>query len=724
MAVVIYEDLRKEGPMGTEVTRILSEAKRQGRTVLTEVESKEVLTACGIPVRTGQVATDPESAADIAGKLGYPVVMKIVSPDIPHKSDVGGVRVNLNSPEAVRSAFTDIVRDAKREKPKADIQGALIYQMVPEGVELVIGATFSRQFGHAVMFGLGGIFVEAAMDVVFRLVPLTREDSLDMIQEIRGRKILGNFRGKPAVNINAIADIIEKLSALVADHPEILEVDLNPVIASAAGAIVVDARMALGEPKKIADTIYSSEEIVTGMKRIFSPAGIAIIGASGDPSKLGYSTVKNIIDGGYKGKIYPINPKADEILGLKCYRSVQEIPGKVDVAVIVIPAKNVADAVTALGEKGVAGAIVISSGFAEIGNNELQRELVERAMKSRVRILGPNIFGLYYTPADLCATFCTPYTEKGTTALSCQSGGVGMAIIGYSRSNRMGVSAIVGVGNKCDVDEDDLIEFFGQDQNTKVIAMHVEDIKDGLAFVRAAGKISRQKPIIALKAGATSLGERAAFSHTGALAGDDRIYSAAFAKAGIVRVSNLEDLLDCARSLGKMPAPKGENVLIVTGAGGLGVLLADACSKHQLQLMQLEKDLDQAFKKFIPPFGATGNPVDITGGEPPETYEATIRLALEDDRVDALILGYWHTLITPPMAFAETVIRAKKAAESVKAPKPIVAALSGDVEVERAVSLLETHGVPAFAYSSEKAVLVLGALYRWARMAGRIRPRS
>ncbi len=709
--------------METEVTKILSEVKRQGRAVLTEVESKEVLTACGIPVRTGQVATDPESAADISDKLGYPVVMKIVSPDIPHKSDVGGVRVNIGSAAAVHSAFTDIVTKARLEKPKADIQGVLIYQMVPEGVELVIGATFSRQFGHAVMFGLGGIFVEAAMDVVFRLVPLKREDSLDMIQEIRGRKILGNFRGKPAVNINAVADIIEKLSALVADHPEIIEVDLNPVIASAAGAIVIDARMALGEPNKIADTIYSSEEIVTSMKRIFSPVGIAIIGASGDSSKLGYSTVKNIIDGGYKGKIYPINPKVDQILGLKCYKNVREIPGKVDVAVIVIPAKNVADAVIALGEKGAAGAIVISSGFAEIGNNDLQKELVETAMKSGVRILGPNIFGIYYTPSDLCATFCTPYTEKGPTALSCQSGGVGMAIIGYSRSNRMGVSAIVGVGNKCDVDEDDLIEFFGQDQNTKVIAMHVEDIKDGVAFVRAAVKISRQKPIIALKAGATSLGERAAFSHTGALAGDDRIYSAAFAKAGIVRVSNLEDLLDCARSLGKMPAPKGENVLIVTGAGGLGVLLADACSKHQLQLMHLEKDLDQAFKKFIPPFGATGNPVDITGGEPPATYEATIRLALEDDRIDALILGYWHTLITPPLVFAETVIRAKKAAESMKVPKPIVAALSGDVEVERAASLLEAHGIPAFAYSSEKAVVVLGALYRWARMAGRIKPR-
>ncbi|HVO65582.1 MAG TPA: acetate--CoA ligase family protein [Syntrophales bacterium] len=709
--------------MKNAATKILAEVKAQVRTVLTEVESKEVLKAYNVPVRTGQVATDPDTAVTIANWSGYPVVMKVVSPDISHKSDVGGIRVNINSPEAVRKAYSEIMENVRSRRPSALIQGVLIYQMVPEGVELVIGATFSRQFGHAVMFGLGGVFIEVAGDVVFRLVPLTKEDALNMMQEIKGTKILGNFRGKSAVDVNAIADIIQKLSSLLTDHPEIIEVDLNPVIASASGAIVVDARMAIGEPKKISETIYTSKEIVTGMKRIFSPASIAIIGASGDPSKLGYSTVKNIIDGGYKGKIYPINPKADEILGLKCYKSVTDIPGQVDVAVIVIPAKNVAEAVKVLGEKGVAGAIVISSGFAEIGNNELQRELVTQAIKSKVRILGPNIFGIYYTPADLCATFCTPYTEKGPTALSCQSGGVGMAIIGYSRSHKMGVSSIVGVGNKCDVDEDDLIEFFGQDPNTKVIAMHVEDIKDGIAFVKAAQKISRQKPIVALKAGATALGERAAFSHTGALAGDDRIYSAAFAKAGIVRVSNLEELLDCARSISKMPIPKGENVLIVTGAGGLGVLLTDACSRHHLQLMTLEKDLDEAFKKFIPPFGATGNPVDITGGEPPETYEATIRLALEDERVDALILGYWHTLVTPPMVFVETVIKAKKAAESGKAPKPIVAALSGDVEVERAATLLESHGVPAFPYSSERAVIVLSALYRWARMAGRIKPR-
>jgi len=709
--------------MGNGVTNMLSGIKDQGRTGLTEVESRQILKAYGIEVSNGYVVNDLKSAVHTADRIGYPVVMKIVSPDISHKSDVGGVVVNVASPDDVRSAFTRIMENAKRHKPDAYVQGVLVDRMITEGVELVIGATFSRQFGHAVMFGLGGIFVEVAGDVVFRLVPLTEADSLDMIREIRGRKILEHFRGKAAVNVNAVADIIQKLSDLLMDHPEILEVDLNPVIASETGAVVVDARMSLGDPRRIADTIYTPEEIITDMKRIFSPEGIAVIGASGDPSKLGYSTVKNIIDGGYKGRIYPINPKADEILGLKCYRSVNEIPDQVDVAVIVIPAKNVAAAITALGEKGVAGAIVISSGFAEIGNNDLQKELVDTAVKNRVRILGPNIFGIYYTPADLCATFCTPYTEKGPTALSCQSGGVGMAIIGYSRANKMGVSAIVGVGNKCDVDEDDLITFFGQDPNTKVIAMHVEDIKDGVAFVKAAQEVSRQKPIIALKAGATALGEKAAFSHTGALAGNDRIYSAAFARAGIVRVSNLEELLDCAKSFSKMPTPKGENILIVTGAGGLGVLLADACSRHQLQLMTLEKDLDEAFKQYIPPFGATGNPVDITGGEPPETYEAAIRLALEDDRVDALILGYWHTLITPPMVFAETVIRAKKAAEAVKSPKPMVAALSGDVEVERAASLLEAHGVPAFPYSSERAVVVLSALYRWARMAGKIAPR-
>lgn len=706
--------------MAKAIETLLSEVKQQKRTILTEIESKQILSAYGITTSTGYVATDPDEAVEISFRVQYPVVLKIVSPDISHKSDIGGVKTHLTSPDLVRKGFQEIIDNVKAKNPHARIQGILVDQMIPGDIELAIGGTFSRQFGHAVMFGLGGVLIEALGDVSFRLIPVTADDAMEMMQEIRGRRLLDSLRGKPPVHKGAIASMIVRLSKLLEEYPEILEVDLNPVIASATNATVVDARMVIGEPKRVAERTYSSEEIIDSMKRIFSPTGIAVIGASSDPSKLGYSTVKNIIDGGYKGKIFPINPKAEEILGLKCYPHVKEIPDQVDVAVVVIPAKFVAETLNQLGEKGVAGAIVISSGFAEIGNDDLQNELVQRARENRVRVLGPNIFGIYYTPAELCATFCTPYTEKGPAALTCQSGGVGMAIIGYSRSQKMGISAIVGVGNKCDVDEDDLLEFFGQDPHTKVIAMHVEDIKDGASFVEVASRVSKEKPVLILKAGATAYGEKAARSHTGALAGDDRIYNAAFRKAGIIRVSNLEELLDCARSLSKMPVPKGENVLIVTGAGGLGVLLADACSRHSLNLMTLEKDLDEAFKQYIPPFGATGNPVDITGGEPPETYEATIRLALEDDRIDALILGYWHTLITPPMAFAEAVIRAKEAAERTKEPKPVVAALSGDVEVERAAFLLESHGIPAFPYSSERAVVAMSVLYKWARLAGKI----
>jgi acyl-CoA synthetase (NDP forming) len=451
--------------MKDAVNKMIAQVKEQGRKVLTEVESKAVLEAYAIPVNAGGLAMEAAAAIEIADKIGYPVVMKIVSPDILHKSDAGGVRVGIATAEEVRKAYEDIKAAALAYKPDADVRGVVVQRMVPEGMELVVGATFSRQFGHAVMFGLGGIFVEVMKDVVFRLAPVTVGEALEMIGEIRGSAILGGLRGKPPVDRTALADIIHKLSVLVTEHPEILEVDLNPVIAGERGAVAADARIILGEPRRVAETVYSSDEIVAAMKRIFSPKGIAIIGASGDQAKLGYSTVKNIIDGGYKGRIYPINPKADQILGWKCYRDVREVPDEVDVAVVVIPAAAVADAVAALGEKGVAGAIVISSGFAEIGNDELQRVLVETARRSKVRILGPNIFGLYYTPADLCATFCTPYTEKGVTALSCQSGGVGMAIIGYSRANKMGVSAIVGVGNKCDLDEDDLIEFFGQDRH-------------------------------------------------------------------------------------------------------------------------------------------------------------------------------------------------------------------------------------------------------------------
>ncbi|HJU29037.1 MAG TPA: CoA-binding protein, partial [Candidatus Binataceae bacterium] len=428
--------------------------------------------------------------------------------------------------------------------------------------------------------------------------------------------------------------------------------------------------------------------------------------------------MKNLINGGYQGAIYPIHPKAAEILGKKVYKSVKDISGEVDVAVFAIPAPLVAGALKECGEKKIPGAVLIPSGFAETGNVELQDEIVSVAREYNIRLMGPNIYGFYYTHKNLCATFCTPYDVKGQAALSSQSGGVGMAIIGFSRSAKMGVSAIVGLGNKSDIDEDDLLTFFEQDPNTQVVAMHVEDLKDGRSFAEVAKRVSKKKPVIVLKAGRTAMGARAARSHTAALAGNDRIYDDVLRESGVVRAMALNDMLEYARCLPILPTPKGENVLIITGAGGSGVLLSDACVDNGLRLMAMPEDLDAAFRKFIPPFGAAGNPVDITGGEPPTTYRNTIALGLEDPRIHALILGYWHTIITPPMVFAKLAAEVVEEFRRKGIDKPVVASLVGDVEVEEASAYLFDRGIPAFAYTTEKPVMVLGAKYRWARAAG------
>jgi acyl-CoA synthetase (NDP forming) len=282
----------------------------------------------------------------------------------------------------------------------------------------------------------------------------------------------------------------------------------------------------------------------------------------------------------------------------------------------------------------------------------------------------------------------------------------------------MGVSAIVGLGNKSDIDEDDLLTFFEQDPNTQVIAMHVEDLKDGRSFAEVAKRVSKKKPVIVLKAGRTAMGARAAQSHTAALAGNDRIYDDVLRESGVVRAMALNDMLEFARCLPILPTPKGENVLIITGAGGSGVLLSDACVDNGLRLMAMPEDLDAAFRKFIPPFGAAGNPVDITGGEPPATYRNTIALGLEDARIHALILGYWHTIITPPMVFAKLAAEVVEEYRRKGIDKPVVASLVGDVEVEEASAYLFDRGIPAYAYTTEKPVMVLGAKYRWARAAG------
>ncbi|MEO3858647.1 acetate--CoA ligase family protein [Acrocarpospora sp. B8E8] len=704
--------------MSNEVGEILEKARAEGRLALTAPEGKRICDAYGIATPGEGLATSADEAVALAAEIGFPVVLKIVSPDILHKTEAGGVLVGLATSDAVRSGYDQIMAAAHAYDPNAAIDGVQVQQMVGGGYEVIIGAVTDPTFGKVVAFGLGGVLVEVLKDVTFRLAPLSGDDALGMLDDIRAAEVLRGARGAEPADRVALAGMIERVGALVADHPEIAEVDLNPVFASANGAVAADVRILLAAEPAVEPVRLSREEILASMNRIFKPRAVAVIGASAETGKIGNSVMRNLINGGYQGRIYPINPKATEILGLPAYPNLAAVPGEVDVAVFAIPAQFVAGALEDAGVKGVAGAIMIPSGFAETGNVEGQQEIVEIARRHGVRMLGPNIYGYYYTPENLCATFCTPYDVRGSVALTSQSGGIGMAILGFSRSTRMGVSAIVGVGNKADVDEDDLLTFFEQDDNTRLVAMHLEDLKDGRGFVDAARRMVKSKPVIVLKAGRTAMGARAAGSHTGALAGDDKVYDDILRQAGVVRAPGLNEMLEYARSLPLMPTPKGENVVIITGAGGSGVLLSDACVDNGLTLMEIPPDLDEAFRAYIPPFGAAGNPIDITGGEPPSTYENTLRLGLTDPRIHALVLGYWHTIVTPPMVFAELVSKVVAEERAKGNDKPVVASLAGDVEVEEACEYLFDHGVIAYPYTTERPVAVLGAKYRWARAAG------
>jgi acetyl coenzyme A synthetase (ADP forming)-like protein len=721
----IDQQTQKEFQMSTDrnaVRKILDQAKAAGRTSLTAPEARGICEAYGINIPKEGLARTGEEAVKLATQIGFPVVMKIVSPQILHKTEAGGVLVGVKSPELVAQGFSTIIENARRYDSKAEVQGVQIQQMISGGHEVIIGAVTDPAFGKLVAFGMGGVLVEVLKDITFRLAPATSEDALSMLDGIQAAEILRGVRGAQPVNRTALASMIERVSTLVADFPEISELDLNPVFASPETATAADVRVVLDFNPAPQRFRPDQKLIVQQMNRIMKPKAVAVIGASPENGKIGNSVMKNLINGGYPGAIYPIHPSADNILGKKAYKSVKDVPGDIDVAVFAIPAKFVAQALTEVGEKKIPGAVLIPSGFAETGNVKGQQELIEIGRKYGVRLMGPNIYGFYYTPSNLCATFCTAYDVKGKAALSSQSGGIGMAIIGFSRSAKMGVSAIVGLGNKSDIDEDDLLTFFEQDDNTQIIAQHCEDLKDGRSFAEVAKRVSKKKPVVVLKAGRTSMGARAASSHTGALAGNDKIYEDVFKQSGVIRARSLRDLLEFARGIPVLPTPKGNNVVIITGAGGSGVLLSDACVDNGLSLMTMPPDLDAAFRKFIPPFGAAGNPVDITGGEPPTTYQNTVRLGLEDPRIHALILGYWHTIITPPMVFAKLMVEVVEQMRAKGIEKPVVASLAGDVEVEEAAEYLYQHGIPAYAYSTEIPVAVLGAKYKWARGAGLIPP--
>src|SRR2546423_469072 len=333
------------------VRKILDQAKAAGRSALTAPEAKGICEAYGIAVPKEAVASTASEAAKLATRIGYPVVMKIVSPQILHKTEAGGVVVGVKSAEAAQQAFTTIVDNARRYDARATIDGVQIQQMLSGGQEVIIGAVTDPAFGKLVAFGLGGILVEVLKDITFRLAPATREDALSMLDGVAAAEILKGVRGAQPVNRDALAGVIVNVSQLVSDFPEIAEMDLNPVFATPKGAIAADVRIVVDFAPAPARYRPSHDDIVRDMNRIMKPDAVAVIGASAEDGKIGNSVMKNLINGGYKGEIYPINPSAGEIMGRKAYQSVKDVPGAIDVAVFAIPAQFVAQALTEVGGK-------------------------------------------------------------------------------------------------------------------------------------------------------------------------------------------------------------------------------------------------------------------------------------------------------------------------------------------------------------------------------------
>ncbi len=452
------------------------------------------------------------------------------------------------------------------------------------------------------------------------------------------------------------------------------------------------------------------------LEPLFKPRSIAVIGASRKPGKIGYAIVKNLLDYGFQGKIYPVNPKATEILGLKAYPKVTDIPDEVDMAVIVIPAQHVLEAVEDCGKKGVKVLVVITSGFSEVGNVELEEKMVELAHKYGMRILGPNIFGIAYTPHKMNATFGPKDVLPGGIAFITQSGALGIALMGWTILEEIGLSAVVSMGNMADIDVMEVSEYLAEDPNTKVITIYLEGLKTGTGrrFLEIMGKVTEKKPVIVIKSGRSERGAAAAASHTGSLAGADKVYDAAMKQTGILRALDIEQMFDWARAFALLPLPKGENTVIITNGGGAGVMATDAAADHGVTLLDPPEDLKEKFKKWMPWFGSPKNPVDLTGMADPNQYYGAVKEALYDDRVHAIVVLYCRTAVCDPMELANAIIKARDEAKKDGIEKPITVSMIGGEDVYQAMKHLNRNGIPAYPIP-ERAVSAIGALMKYRR---------
>ena len=616
---------------------------------LSEPDSKALVAAYGVPVPGEATAEDAPAAAAAADALGYPVVLKLAGDSIAHKTERGLVRLGLATRSAVEAAAVDLLGLARSEDGKVEL---LVAPMISGDRELIAGMFRDQQFGPLVAFGLGGVLAEAIGDVVFAPAPLNRADAAALIDRLATQEVLGAFRGQPAVDREVLVDLLCALGRLAVERSDVASVDLNPLIVCNGRPVAVDALVELGDPSAGDPAVGGGEAVEPGtpgggagvhrLDPLFNPKGVIVAGASTHPGKFGFVTLHNLLAGGYEGPVFATNRERAEVLGRPTLASVDEVPeGEADLVIVCTPKASVREVLTQAAHRGVRGAFLTTAGYGEAGEagRAEQAELVALAEELDLVIAGPNGQGVISTPAKLCAQIVAPNPPAGSIGVVSQSGNLVSAFLNHAVSSGVGVSRAISAGNAAMLEPIDYLEYFADDPATSVGLCYLEGVGDGRAFYERLRAVTRRMPVVVVKGGSTGAGARAAASHTGSLASDDRIVDGVLAQAGAVRAAGVEAGFDAAAMLATQPPVRGGRVVVVTTVGGWGVVAADAIERSaHLRLDPLPGDLSAAIDELLPPRWSRNNPIDLAGGETRDTVPSVLELVASHPSTDAVLL--------------------------------------------------------------------------------------
>lgn len=690
------------------------ESSKGNPKVITEESSKEILSEYGIKVPQYALVTSSDEAVKKSKEIGFPLVAKIVSADILHKTDIGGVKVGLRSEDEVKKAFDDMYH---RLKEKFDVKGVLLEKMVPNGVELIIGLQNDSQFGPSIMVGLGGIYTELLKDVSFRVLPITKDDAIKMLNSLRGRDILKGFRGSKTVNMDMISEAIVNIGTLGVDLAGKYEsIDFNPVVVYPDGYFVVDAKIILKE-KSSDDAISKASPDASFMDLFFNAKSVALIGASPEPGKIGNSVMESLAKHDYKGKVYPVNAKGyPEIMGIKAYKNLLDIKDPIDVVIVTVDLKFVPDLLAECGKKNIHNMVIISGGGKELGGERaaIEKRVQDLSRELNVRIIGPNCIGIFNGENRLDCAFQGHLRmirpRQGNVAFLSQSGTVGIAFM--ETADAFGLSKMISYGNRSDVDEADMIHYLAQDPDTNVIGLYVEGLGDGRKFMNSAKNVIKeyQKPIVVFKNGRSTKGAKQAASHTGSLGGSFAVISGAFEQTGIISVDSYEELTSALKALTWQPVPKGNRIAMVTNGAGPIIAAIDNFERLNLELAQLSDQTMKSFKEHYPATYVIGNPCDVTGSASADDYRFAIQAFLDDPNVD--IVMPWFVFQDDPLE--EKIVNILGDLQKQK-KKPILVGAMGGPFTEKISKKIEAFNIPVYE-SVITWITAAGSLAKWQKI--------